>query len=393
MQIYNISKMKKNVNIELENRVDEHLKKHLKKEKYIQGKSTALLDDIYSIESNTIHQCILVDYKTIKNTEIKEDKLKIVNGARVEFNDFRNCTFKNIKFKKCTFFGTKFSKCVFENIIFEECVFFKDNNIVIFNEGSLLKKTSFEKCNIRKSIFKNITFEYMKFLESTLKESIIANGSVLNLKIIDCDCRMFNIVNSNVDKIIFEDEYNTKFDEYTFFDQIIVNQNYKKSYENASKVYREIAVKFEKNNLLDYAGEYYYLSKKAECKSLSGIDRVKSWIYWMLCGYGERPTYALITSVEIILIFAIIYMFTGLIADGSLINYTDLFSNGIVYQPDMYRDFFKSLYFSITTFTTVGYGDITPVGEISTMLSGIEMFLGVTMVGIWTATLARKIIR
>ncbi|MGL5346525.1 MAG: ion channel [Peptostreptococcaceae bacterium] len=393
MQIYNINKMKRNVSLELENRVDEHLKKHLSKEKYIQGKSTSLLDDIYSIESNTIHQYTLIGCKTIKNTNLKEDKLKIINGAKVEFNDFINCRFNNIKFKNCTFFGTKFSKCVFENIIFEGCTFFKENEIAIFNEGSLLKKTSFKNCNIRKSVFKNTIFEYVKISETILKETIIANTSIINLKIIDCDCRMFKIVNSNADKIIFEDEYNTRFDEYTFFDQIIVNQSYKKSYENASKVYREIAVKFEKNNLSDYAGEYYYLSKKAECKSLSGIDRVKSWIFWMLCGYGERPTYALVTSVEIILIFAIIYMFTGLIADGSLINYTDLFSEGIVYQPDMYRDFFKSLYFSIATFTTVGYGDITPVGEISTMLSGIEMFLGVTMVGIWTATLARKIIR
>lgn len=50
------------------------------------------------------------------------------------------------------------------------------------------------------------------------------------------------------------------------------------------------------------------------------------------------------------------------------------------------------LYFSTVTFTTVGYGDITPV-NISIFLSGVEMFLGLTMMGIWTATLARKITR
>ena len=45
-----------------------------------------------------------------------------------------------------------------------------------------------------------------------------------------------------------------------------------------------------------------------------------------------------------------------------------------------------------SVFTTVGYGDITPV-NISIFLSGVEMFLGLTMMGIWTATLARKITR
>ena len=73
------------------------------------------------------------------------------------------------------------------------------------------------------------------------------------------------------------------------------------------------------------------------------------------------------------------------------ISYKDVSLQGFPYQS-LYKDFMKSLYFSIVTFTTVGYGDITPIGY-SVLLSGIEMLLGVTMVGIWTATLARKITR
>ena len=49
-------------------------------------------------------------------------------------------------------------------------------------------------------------------------------------------------------------------------------------------------------------------------------------------------------------------------------------------------------YFSLATFTSVGYGDIFPIGY-SILLSCLEMILGVTMMGVWTATLARKITR
>ena len=56
------------------------------------------------------------------------------------------------------------------------------------------------------------------------------------------------------------------------------------------------------------------------------------------------------------------------------------------------NSYFDALYYTIITFSTVGYGDITPIGA-SIMLSGFEMILGVTMVGVWTATLARKITR
>ena len=91
------------------------------------------------------------------------------------------------------------------------------------------------------------------------------------------------------------------------------------------------------------------------------------------------------------MIFAIIYLFTGISISGRLINYR-LSWFSILEKKIILVDFLESLYFSLVTFTTVGYGDIIPTGT-SIILSSIEMILGVTMVGIWTATLARKITR
>ncbi|MPN12520.1 hypothetical protein SDC9_159838 [bioreactor metagenome] len=203
--------------------------------------------------------------------------------------------------------------------------------------------------------------------------------------------RSCKIINPDIKELEFEDNYLSKFDEYTFIDKIIIDKKYKKNYNYAFKVYKNIASKFESNGLLNIAGEYYYISKCMEHKSLSGLSKAKSSIFWLLCGYGERPTFALITSLEIVLLFAIIYMITGLSVGEYVINYKELIFQGLPLE-NLNTDFMQSLYFSIVTFTTVGYGDITPI-DLSVLLSGIEMLLGVTMVGVWTATLARKITR
>ena len=375
MQLQNVEKIKKNINIELENRINNHKKNYylqlnlynnrfLKSENHIKGKSTLDREDNYNIEDKGKILFTHIEDKSIKG-HINKD-INIISYAKLEYNNFKRCKFKDIIFKDCIFNGNIFSKCIFENVLFENCRFYKSDNINIFSDECIFMKSIFKNCNLESSVFKECRISDLKFIESILENAIFSNMLIVNNQISDCDCRGLKIVNSAIEK-------------------------YKKSYEEAAKVYKSIAKKLEENNLVNYASEYYYLSKCVENKSLTGIDKTKSTIFWLLCGYGERPTYALITSLEIIFVFAVIYMFTGLSIEGVTINYVDVFSHGFL-KRNVITDFMSCLYFSTVTFTTVGYGDITPV-NISIFLSGVEMFLGLTMMGIWTATLARKITR
>ena len=380
MQLQNVEKIKKNINIELGNRINNHKKNYylqlnlynnrfLKSENHIKGKSTLDREDKYNIEDKGKILFTHIEDKSIKG-HINKD-INIISYAKLEYNNFKRCKFKDI--------------------IFKDCRFYKSDNINIFSDECIFMKSIFKNCNLESSVFKECRISDLKFIESTLENAIFSNMLIVNNQISDCDCRGLKIVNSAIEKLKFEDKNITKLDEYVFIDTIKLDKKYKKSYEKAAKVYKSIAKKLEENNLVNYASEYYYLSKCVENKSLTGIDKTKSTIFWLLCGYGERPTYALITSLEIIFVFAVIYMFTGLSIEGVTINYVDVFSHGFL-KRNVITDFMSCLYFSTVTFTTVGYGDITPV-NISIFLSGVEMFLGLTMMGIWTATLARKITR
>jgi len=400
MQLKNIEKIKKNINVELENRINNHKKDYylqlslyksesLKYENNIRGKLTLDSEDNYNIEDREKILFTNIEDKNIKG-HISKD-LNIISYVKLEYNDFKRCKFKDIIFKDCIFNGNIFSKCIFENVLFENCRFYKSDNINIFSDECIFKNNIFKNCNLESSVFKECRISNLKFIESTLENAIFSNMLIENNQISDCDCRGVKIINSSIEKFKFEDKNITKLDEYVFIDTIKLDKKYKKSYEETAKVYRNIAKKLKENNLINHASEYYYLSKCIENRSLTGIDKIKSSIFWLLCGYGERPTYALITSLEIIFAFAVLYMFTGLSIDGVDISYTEVFSYGFP-QRNVVTDFMSCLYFSTVTFTTVGYGDITPL-NVSVFLSGVEMFLGLTMMGIWTATLARKITR
>ena len=317
---------------------------------------------------------------------------KTFHNIKFEYVIFKNCTFKNIQFENCMFLGCEFLECDFLNVKFKANEFFDftNKNISYFLD-SHFENTVFEKSNLKKSIFQQNTMKNIQFILSNLKKCILDTNRIESIYFSDCNLKSFSMIKSDVSKLEFDDEFITKLNENTFFDKFISPNKTKEYYTNIYKIYKNIASQFESNRILNISGEYHYLYKCSESKTLDGFSKLKSKIFWIVCGYGERPTYALITSLEIVLIFAIIYLFTGISIGGRLINYR-LSWFSVLEKKIIVVDFLEALYFSLVTFTTVGYGDIIPTGT-SIILSSIEMILGVTMVGIWTATLARKITR
>lgn len=97
---------------------------------------------------------------------------------------------------------------------------------------------------------------------------------------------------------------------------------------------------------------------------LSYVISLVSYIIW---GYGVRPMRVLLFSASIILIFAAIYL---------------------RYEPSV-GDIPESLYFSIVTFTTLGYGDIQPTGRWVRLGCALQAILGALSMGMFVGSLAR----
>jgi len=99
----------------------------------------------------------------------------------------------------------------------------------------------------------------------------------------------------------------------------------------------------------------------------------------LLFGYGERPIRILITSVVVILLCAALYVMPGA---GIVCRDTEF------HRPDIT----DGLYFSITSFTTLGFGDIYPNPDYppARALAMFEALCGACLVALFIVSLAKR---
>lgn len=259
----------------------------------------------------------------------EEDFQEIINEDII-CTKFIDCTFKNVKFKDCRFIGCVFDGCKFDEggVSFENCIFIKEDSEKI---PSLNRKDnlgcSFYNCNIYAK-FLNSDISYAIFENSKLQNTnieltnasncIMINCELDKIGVVDSDFRGFKTFNTYMVNFEFEDKFLTKFDEKTFFDKIEPRVKDKQEYEGIYTVYENIADKYNDNNLTNNFGEYYYLAKCIERKSLSLLPKLGSYIYWFICGYGERPFFCIFSAFSIMLIFTF-FIFNNRYRDGKWI--------------------------------------------------------------------------
>ena len=123
-----------------------------------------------------------------------------------------------------------------------------------------------------------------------------------------------------------------------------------------------------------------YNENRMELKRLwkeKRIGLIPFLVMGLLCGWGERPLRATVSTLMIITCYAIVFFIFKSITP--------------TYTPGYNPSFFDYFYYSIITFTTVGYGDFLPKPDIACkLLAGSEAFIGIFMMGIFVFSLGRR---
>lgn len=354
-------------------------------------------DEIYT-DIDELYKFREISDVVFENHNIHKEQYEVVTNTYVNVI-FRNCKFYNVKFVKSKFIGCKFIGCILNDIIFEDCVFIEEKieNMSILNKVDNLSCSfykceiyaKFVKCDLSLCLFETCEIINTNIEQTNCKKIIIHKSEIDNVRIKDCNLSGFKTLETYIEDFYFEDNGLTKLDEKTFFDVIKFKNHTNKEYIQIYKTYKIIASKFCENGMSNRFGEYYYISRKIQRKSISGFKKFWSYIQWAVCGYGERPLNCVYTSIILIVVYALLYLLAGAEIHGEIITYTSL------YEMSLEESFYhinQAFNLSVGMFCGVGYNDVS-LTEVSTLISSLEMLTGVVMTGLGIGTLIRKVVR
>lgn len=373
----------------------------------------------------------------IKNCQLKEidiTKLSIENGSVIDTN-FKSTPFSEVSFidssledlellesnlSGSNFSGSNFSdNCTFKKISMSNCNLHdaKCNGLTLYEtnlEKSVLSNSDLRDVDLRGAGLYDAKFDSTRINDETEFGDICIYEFKADRVAEDTFASHENRLYENL--LELESNNNNNIDKYRQTDNILLrlvsalgngparllNRGFRNPawrskqsdlLAKAARTYRAYQDLLRKNGLPEDIHKYRIREKNARRKRALVDRNILTWIRfsflrWSI-GYGEQYRNVLINSVAIILVCA--YLYSGgitsleetgigvpnLIADSPIGNYIS-------------RELYNSFYFSITTFTTLGLGEINPVNDVTRIIAASQSLIGTALTAVLVYILGRR---
>jgi len=345
---------------------------------------------------------------------------------------YKQAIFQDVYFENVTFNNAKF----FSDVKFYNCIFKKSSNFqktqfvgvrTNFEKLTFNTTVSFDFAEFKKVVFKNIEFmDEISFRFATFHNEVQFKRTEFK-KGIEFSLTMFK-GKTSFDGSIFErlavfvEQENTDTNEPTpkFHDELsFANCDFRqgadflgslKNETNLSNLWeffssrfsnpqamiealRVQRLSFEKEGKRDEADRMFVLEMRAKRRARlqnarNKFERIKARVHnfveWLL---ADLPSEYGTNWVRL-------FLFSLLVIIGNAVPYAawDNFIIGIPETSNVVIRFANALYYSLVTFTTLGYGDMHPTGWLKA-LSAIEALTGAVFMALIVAVIARKWMR
>ena len=160
-------------------------------------------------------------------------------------------------------------------------------------------------------------------------------------------------------------------------------------YQQSEEIYRKLRLETERQGLPEMAGLFFQreMTVRRHQYPLWSIQRMVSLAVDLFCGYGEKPLRVIGFSMSMICLSALAYFFAGITHSDGVIGFSlnqSLAANLLA--------LLECLYFSVITFTTLGYGDIVPT-DVARFVAAIEAFCGSFTLALFVVVFVKKMTR
>lgn len=141
------------------------------------------------------------------------------------------------------------------------------------------------------------------------------------------------------------------------------------------RLYQEARRQFELSGNGSDAARIFIVENDYRLSESKGIEKLFLFSYKTLSAYGESPLRVGVAAMVVILGCSLLYWLGGIYS--SSLNET-------------INSFPTSLYFSVVTFTTLGYGDYSPASTFIRVVASAQALSGLLLTSLFLVTVVRK---
>jgi len=241
-------------------------------------------------------------------------------------------------------------------------------------------------CNLSKANLKNASMFEADLSNSNLFKANLEGANLKNANLERCNLLGANLSNAKLENVKWGKDYKVineleAEDAYKAGDIKLANEKYRE----AEEIYRAIKISMQSQTLGDETGEFFIremIAKRKQFKKFSAA-RIGSKVIEITTGYGEKLSNILFTVIGIIITCMLLYGIQG-------VSYGDTVIGFFSTDHDLLTTLGQLLYFSVVVYSTVGFGEMIPIGPLGKTVMMFEGIAGGLVLAILIIALYKK---